>query len=209
MTNKQYIEKFGEEALEKKKAYWREWYNKWYKVKRTTPTLKEQLEIDRQKEVEITKQFKEKYTGQCIEYQDCLFLDNGDIYKMGGAHCSCKNPSKKVYKTFKKVNQTLARIGYLVCQVGCKCDYAHRHIWRAFNGDIPEGMEIDHIDTNRGNNNLSNLRLVSKKENRNNPLTKEHYRISNKGKITEKLREVNRARCLDPKRNPNRYLGNY
>lgn len=32
-------------------------------------------------------------------------------------------------------------------------------------------MEIDHIDTNKDNNNLSNLRLVTRTENVNNPLT--------------------------------------
>ncbi len=36
----------------------------------------------------------------------------------------------------------------------------------AFNGAIPEGYEVDHIDRVRDNNNLSNLQLLAVKENR-------------------------------------------
>ena len=51
----------------------------------------------------------------------------------------------------------------------------HRLIWETFNGEIPEGYEIDHINTIRNDNRLENLRLVTHKENSNNPLTIEHF----------------------------------
>lgn len=38
---------------------------------------------------------------------------------------------------------------------------AHRVVWELIYGPIPEGMEIDHIDRDRKNNALSNLRLVT------------------------------------------------
>lgn len=60
--------------------------------------------------------------------------------------------------------------------------YAHRLIWEVFNGEIPEGMEIDHINTNRSDNRLENLRIVNHRENCNNSKSIEKYRISNKGK---------------------------
>lgn len=41
----------------------------------------------------------------------------------------------------------------------------HRLIWETFNGPIPDDKVIDHIDGNRHNNNLSNLRCVSQSEN--------------------------------------------
>lgn len=41
----------------------------------------------------------------------------------------------------------------------------HRLVWETFNGEIPSDLEIDHIDNNRKNNRLSNLQLVSRKEN--------------------------------------------
>lgn len=36
----------------------------------------------------------------------------------------------------------------------------HRYIWQFFNGEIPEGYQIHHIDHDRSNNNISNLELV-------------------------------------------------
>lgn len=38
----------------------------------------------------------------------------------------------------------------------------HRVIWEITYGQIPDGMEVDHIDRNSLNNHLDNLRLVSK-----------------------------------------------
>ena len=48
----------------------------------------------------------------------------------------------------------------------------HRVVWEVFNGEIPPGMEIDHVDTCPSNNDLSNLRLVTSKENSANPITR-------------------------------------
>ena len=47
-----------------------------------------------------------------------------------------------------------------------------RTIYEAFNGIIPEGFEIDHIDGDPRNNQLSNLRCVSHKQNMSNPITR-------------------------------------
>lgn len=46
--------------------------------------------------------------------------------------------------------------------------------WIYFNGEIPEGYEIDHIIpiSDGGTNKLSNLRLSTRKDNNNNPFTK-------------------------------------
>lgn len=43
--------------------------------------------------------------------------------------------------------------------------YVHRIIWITFKGDIPENMEIDHLDCDRANNCISNLRTVTHAEN--------------------------------------------
>lgn len=47
----------------------------------------------------------------------------------------------------------------------CKRFYVHRLVWFAFNGEIPEGYEIDHDDQDKSNNNLSNLKLITRKDN--------------------------------------------
>lgn len=41
----------------------------------------------------------------------------------------------------------------------------HRVIWALFNGDIPKGLVINHIDNNSLNNKISNLEVVTTKEN--------------------------------------------
>lgn len=47
----------------------------------------------------------------------------------------------------------------------------HILVMEAFVGRKEEGMEIDHINTDRSDNRLSNLRYVTPKGNRSNPLT--------------------------------------
>ena len=70
--------------------------------------------------------------------------------------------------------------GYVSVTLGCKTYSAHRLIWEVFNGKIPEGMEIDHINTIRYDNRLENLRIRTHKENCNNPLSIENYKKHNK-----------------------------
>ncbi len=60
---------------------------------------------------------------------------------------------------------TIANTGYVRVGVNKKYYSAHRIIWEMFYGEVPDGLEIDHIDQNKENNNLSNLRLVSKSVN--------------------------------------------
>lgn len=56
--------------------------------------------------------------------------------------------------------------GYVYIRVYGRLLLAHRLIWEMHNGEIPEGMEIDHIDTNPLNNRIENLRLASSGNNK-------------------------------------------
>ena len=42
----------------------------------------------------------------------------------------------------------------------------HKLVWKTFNGDIPKGLELDHIvEGNKYNNRLDNLQLLTTREN--------------------------------------------
>ena len=45
---------------------------------------------------------------------------------------------------------------------------AHRVIWESFNGPIPNGMQIDHINRKRDDNRILNLRLATAAQNQRN-----------------------------------------
>ena len=50
-------------------------------------------------------------------------------------------------------------------QSGVKSYQVHRFVWECFNGVIPEGKGIDHINDDKEDNRLSNLQLMIPKEN--------------------------------------------
>ena len=54
---------------------------------------------------------------------------------------------------------------HLYKESNVKCYLVHRLVWEAFNGPIPEGMQVNHIDENKRNNNLDNLNLMTPMEN--------------------------------------------
>jgi len=55
--------------------------------------------------------------------------------------------------------------GYRRLWLDGKAKYLHRAVWEAFRGTIPEGMEIDHINGEKPDNRLENLRLACHKTN--------------------------------------------
>lgn len=71
-------------------------------------------------------------------------------------------------RRYRKLHQYLDRYGYYYVSLGGKKYKVHRLVASAFIGDV-DGKEVDHIDTNRKNNSLDNLRIVTRRENANNP----------------------------------------
>jgi len=60
---------------------------------------------------------------------------------------------------------TLNKKGYYQVGINYKYLAVHRIIWIMFYGDIPEGLEVDHIFHNTLDNRIENLRLVTHIEN--------------------------------------------
>jgi len=46
-----------------------------------------------------------------------------------------------------------------------KLYYIHRLVWQTFKGNIPEGKQIDHIDSDTTNNNIDNLQVLTPRKN--------------------------------------------
>jgi hypothetical protein len=93
----------------------------------------------------------EKYL-PCI---DLLKYVNGNLY--------WRIPGKG--RRFDLPVGTKDKNGYVKLSVKGRQLLAHRVIWFIFNGSIPEGMEIDHVNGDRSCNEIKNLRLCNKSEN--------------------------------------------
>lgn len=85
-----------------------------------------------------------------------------------------------INKITKHIYCNLDRDGYVRVRKDGKEYRAHRIIWSLFNGDIPEGMLIDHKDGDVSNNNISNLRLATRQQNNANS-RKRHFNECPKG----------------------------
>lgn len=75
--------------------------------------------------------------------------DNGNLY----------------WKETGKKAGTPRKEGYIVIQINKIQYYAHRLIWSLLNGEIPSDKYIDHINRNKSDNKIENLRLVTNREN--------------------------------------------
>lgn len=78
------------------------------------------------------------------------------------------------YSKPREHNYKVDKDGYLECCFSMldengkhirKYERVHRIVWETFNGEIKDDLTIDHIDRNTQNNNLSNLRLLTREEN--------------------------------------------
>ncbi len=70
------------------------------------------------------------------------------------------------YKTKKgEMAGSLHSTGYVTLRYRKKAFYAHRVIFEMFNGKIPKGMRIDHINNIESDNRIENLRLATRSQN--------------------------------------------
>lgn len=73
----------------------------------------------------------------------------GDVAEVDG--CKFRKDRKTgYYLSTKKIGNSRPRL--------------HRYIWEKYNGNVPKGYEIHHIDSDKDNNEIENLIAMSKKE---------------------------------------------
>jgi len=94
-------------------------------------------------------------------YPKYAITDTGNVYSLKWAKKRKLKPqrasqSKKGYVQVRLFNEDYKK---------GRLQYIHRLVWESFRGDIPKDKEIDHIDGNPRNNKLSNLQILTRREN--------------------------------------------
>lgn len=88
---------------------------------------------------------------------------------------------------------TINKHGYVRVSVDGVQTYAHEIIWKMVHGDYDQ-MDIDHINLNRSDNRLANLRLVTRGENNLNKPVRSDNRTGIKGVSFDECRRLFCAR---------------
>ena len=102
-----------------------------------------------------------------IEIENCVYCCHPmyDLYAANKAGNVINIIKKVPHKGNEKTN------GYMMCGVrkhgqnGQRSVYVHRFVWECFNGLIPEGKVIDHINNIKDDNRLCNLQMMTQQEN--------------------------------------------
>lgn len=134
-----------------------------YTVRRLTPLECERLQgFPTVRKVEFTKMTKDEYIAFNINEGNIIVdAEKGKVYGTRG-------PGGKKLSKPKELTGTILN-GYRVVsirngQTKLQCR-VHRIVWISKNGIIPDGYVVDHINNNKQDNRISNLQILTSKEN--------------------------------------------
>ena len=88
-----------------------------------------------------------------------------EVFEYKDGELLWKKLSKKLTHLLGKPAGTIHHSGYRTIKINDVSYPAHRLIWLYHNGSIDENLQIDHIDGNKNNNSIENLRLITAQEN--------------------------------------------
>lgn len=110
---------------------------------------------------------------------------------------SIVQPGDKFHKTKVTFGTKSTSTGYMNVGVNYKTYLVHKLVMETFVGICPAGYEIDHINRDRTDNRLDNLRYVTREENQRN--TTKHDRCETRLGVHsyEDYREYNKRNCHD------------
>ena len=94
------------------------------------------------------------------------------------------------------VRGSLEKDGYRRISVNGRRAVAARVVYEVFVARIPDGMEIDHINTVRNDNRVENLRVVTHRDNLLNPLTRPRRRAACAKNAILSVKAQGRAKIL-------------
>ena len=93
-----------------------------------------------------------------MEYSELFIYNEGELFH---------KLSRGSRKTGDCVGNTHTS-GYKRTRINNREVKIHTVVWEMFNGTIPKGFEVDHINHRKGDNRIENLRLVTRAENQRN-----------------------------------------
>lgn len=75
----------------------------------------------------------------------------------------------KGHKVYRKISICDNGLGYKLVTISMNKkqtnEYIHRLVYKTFVGNIPENMEVDHVDSDKSNNSAGNLELLTHTDN--------------------------------------------
>jgi len=92
-------------------------------------------------------------------------MDYNNLFEYKDGHLYYIKDIKGRSNMLGKRAGTLRDDGYIGIFINQKYYFEHRIIWEIIMGEIPNGFYIDHIDGDRSNNNIENLRLCTTQQN--------------------------------------------